>query len=184
MQSTLIFSLVALGVLAKLGVLWRCFSCRLATRIPLFCCMVFLSLVRSALALNGKLHPYQDFWTATQWPMAILEGGAALEAFWRVATHFHKMRNFNLIFLGLIVSVATGVSVAVGLVRVHWNGPLRGALLFGQYTQLGLLVVALLAVAFFWQFRDVPVRPNATLHLAAFLRSFSDRISLEIFWDR
>jgi len=167
MQSALLLALNALGVAAKLGVLWRCISCRLAARHALFCAMVTLSLARSVLALNGHLHPYLEFWTATQWPTAILEAGAALEAFWRIAAHFRNMRGFGVVLLGVIVSVAVTVSAGVGLVRAHWNGPLRGALLFGQYTQLGLLVITLLSVAFFWQASGVPIRPNAVRQLLA-----------------
>jgi len=165
MQSTLIFGLIALGVVSKMAVLWRCVTVRLVRRHVLFCTMVALSMVRSALALNGQLHPYAEFWTASQWPMAILEAGAAVEAFWLVAAHFRKIRRFGMVLLGFIVCLAATVAYGVGLVRAHWNGPLRGAVLFGQYTHLGLLVVTLLSVIFFWQFRDVPVRPNASRHL-------------------
>lgn len=167
MQSALIFILIALGVTAKLGVLWRSVSCRLVARYTWFCGMATLSLARSALALNGQLHPYQEFWTATQWPMAILGAGAALEAFWRVAAHFRNTRGFGIILLSVIVSVAASVAAWVGLLRAHWNGPLRGALLFNQYTQLGLLVITLLSVAFVWQFSSVPIRPNARRDLLA-----------------
>jgi hypothetical protein len=72
-----------------------------------------------------------------------------------------------MILLAVMVGIAATVAAGVGLLRAHWNGPLRGALLFDQYTQLGLLVITLLSVAFFWQFSDVPIRPNATLHLLA-----------------
>jgi hypothetical protein len=166
MQSALIFFLIALGAFAKLGVLWRCISCRLVTRYAFFCGMATLSLARSALVMNG-LHPYQEFWTATQWPMALLGAGAAVEAFWRVAAHFRNIRGFGMILLGVMVSVAATVAVGVGLLRAHWNGPLRGALLFNQYTQLGLLVITLLSLAFVWQFSGVPIRPNAIRHLLA-----------------
>src|ERR1700735_586131 len=95
MESALLLALNALGVAVKLGVLWRCVSCRIVARHALFCAMVTLSLARSALSLNGHLHPYLEFWTATQWPMAILEAGAAVEAFWRVAADFRNMRGFG-----------------------------------------------------------------------------------------
>jgi hypothetical protein len=167
MQSALLYVLIAVGAVAKAGALWRCISCRLATRIPFFFGMVSLSLVRSAVSLNRHEHPYLEFWTALQWPMALLGAAAALEAFWRVAGHFRNIRGFGMILLGLMVSVAAAVAAGVGLMRAHWNGPLRGALLFDQYTQLGLLVIALLSVGFFLQFPGVPIRPNAILHLLA-----------------
>jgi hypothetical protein len=164
MQSALILTLIALGIVAKVGVLWRCFS-RFFARLPLFCGMVTLSLARSVVGLNPHPHPYQEFWAATQWPMALLGAGAALEAFWRVAAHFRSLRGFGLILLGVMVSVAATVAVGVGLLRAYWNGPLRSALLFNQYSQLGLLVLTLLSMAFVWQFSGVPIRPNTTRHL-------------------
>jgi len=167
MQSAFLFALIALGMAAKLGVIWRLVSCRLAARYAWFCGMVTLSLARSALSLTGHAHPYLSFWTATQWPLALLAAGAAIEAFWRVAEHFRNLRGFVAILLGVMVSVAVTVAAGVGLLRAHWNGPLRGALLFDQYTQLGLLVITLLSVAFFWQFPGVPIRPNATRQLLA-----------------
>jgi hypothetical protein len=99
--------------------------------------------------------------------MAILECGAALEAFWLVAQHFYKIRGFGLAVLGVMIVVAAAVAAGVGAMRPYWDGPLRGALLFNQYTYLGLLVITLLSFAFFWQFSRVPVRPNATRHLLA-----------------
>lgn len=167
MQPALIFTLIALGCVAKLGVLWRLVSCRLVARLPFFSAMVALSLAGSALSLTGHLHPYNEFWTATRWPMAILEAGAALEAFWRVAEHFRNMRGFGMVLLGVMCGFAIAVAVAVGALRTYWNDPLSGALLFSQSTHLGLLVLTLLSAAFFWQFSGVPIRPNATRHLLA-----------------
>ena len=166
MQSALLRTLIAVGIAVKLAVLWRCISCRLVARYVWFFGMVTLSL-QSVLSLNGHLHPYLEFWTATQWPVAILEAGAAVEAFWLVAAHFRNIRGFGWILLGVMMSVAATVAAGVGLLRAHWNSPLRGALLFGQYTYLALLVITLLSVVFFWQFSGVPIRPNATRHLLA-----------------
>ncbi len=167
MQPALILFLMAVGSVAKIAVLWRAISSRLVRRHVLFCGMVTLSLARSILGWNGSLHPYQEFWSVTQWPMAVMEACAALEAFWLVADHFRNIRGFGVALLGVITIVAATVAAGVGTLRTYWNGALSGAVLFNQYTYCGLLVVTLLSLAFFWQFSGVPIRPNATRHLLA-----------------
>jgi hypothetical protein len=165
MQSALLLFLIACGCAAKLVVLWKCFSYRMVGRHAWFCAFTALSFVRSSLFLNGHPHPAYEFWNAVQWPMAILQCGAALEAFWLIARHFRNIRGFGFALLGVMTIVGAAVAAGVGAMRPYWEDPLRGAILFNQYTYMGLLVITVLSLAFFWQFSGVPVPRNASRHL-------------------
>ena len=46
-----------------------------------------------------------------------------------------------------------------------WTGPFSGVVLVSMYSYVGLLATVLLSFAFFLQFKDVPIRPNAFHHL-------------------
>ncbi|SRR5258706_5850934 len=168
MQSAILFALGYVGVIVKIAVLGRCVLSRLWPGRYFFGAMVILSLARSALSVSSDhLHPYLEFWNATQKPLVFLEAAAAIEAFWGLALHFRNIRRFALVLMSIIVVVSAGASAAVSLLRVHWNGTLSTPLLIAQYTQLGLLLTTLLCLAFFWQFQGVPIRPNAIRHLLA-----------------
>ncbi len=167
MQSAVLLVLIYLGLVMKVAALGRAMVSRLWPGRLFFCAMVILSLVRSAVAVAAKSHVqlYFEFWNATQTPLAVLEASAAIEAFWRLALHFRNIRRFGLRLMWIIILVAASASAAVSLLRVNWNGPLSGPLLISQCTQLGLLLTTLLSLAFFRQFPNVPIRPNAIRHL-------------------
>src|SRR5205823_4397600 len=81
-QSIVIYILVGLAVAAEVAVFVRLAGNRLWSGRYIFCAMLLLSLARLAFSLTGNLHPYREFWQATQRPLAGLEAGAAIEAFW------------------------------------------------------------------------------------------------------
>jgi hypothetical protein len=172
MQSALLI-LIDLGSVVKAIVLWRFIAAGIWKRHVCFCAMVALSLARSVITANGKLHPIEEFWRATTWPTTILQAAAAIEAFWGLARHFRGIRNFGWALLGVILIVAAAAAATLGLMKTHWNSPLRAPLLVDQYTSLWLVFTAMLSLAFFKQFPKVPVRPNAIHHLAALTALFA-----------
>jgi len=167
MQLALILTLFNAGSIAKLAVLWRSIASGALKRLPCFFAMVLVSFARTAIAPTGKLHPYYEIWQATTWPTAILQAAAVIEAFWGLARHFRGIRNFAWALLSLILAVTAAAASVVGFMKTRWNSPLRTPLLIDQYTGLWLVLTALLSLAFFRQFRQVPVRPNAIRHMAA-----------------
>jgi hypothetical protein len=167
MQSALILTLVNLGSIAKLAVLWRCLAMGVTKRLPWFFAMVLLSLARTAIMPTGRLHPYLEFWQATTWPMTILQAAAAIEAFWLLAGHFRGIRNFGWKLIGVILGVSAVAALAVGFLDRGWNNALRKPVLIDEYTALWMVLTAFLSIVFFAQFPNIPVRPNAVRHLKA-----------------
>jgi hypothetical protein len=166
MRSALLV-LINLESAARIAVLWRCLASGVLKRHACFCALTVLSCVGSILASTGSLHPYREFWLATQWPIAALQAGAAIEAFWGLARHFRGIRNFAWALLGVILTVTGAAAASVSFLRARWDSPFEAPLLLDQFTGLWLVLTALLSLAFFKQFPKVPVRPNAIRHLAA-----------------
>jgi hypothetical protein len=164
MQLALMFLLIWIGIIARILVLIRYAMSGLFPVYPFFAALVLVSLARSAVAVM-LVHSYARFYQVTQWPIAILEALAVIEAFWLLARHFRKMRGFGWTVLGVIAAVSWLSIGAATFLRAGWNGPLTPLILFGMYTHIALLTAALLCLAFFKQFRDVPIRPNAKRHL-------------------
>jgi|SRR5579872_3723719 len=155
------------GIVARVAVLARSVWSGLLRSHVFFCATVTFSLTREIVSLSAHSVAYaQWFYTEMQWPMAVVKALAVLEAFWRIAGHFRKIRGFGWILLGVLAIISAVVSGMVGLLRVNWHGPLSAAIVVGMYTDVALLVVAILTLAFFSQFRGVPIRPNAIHHLA------------------
>jgi hypothetical protein len=99
--------------------------------------------------------------------MAILQIAAAIEAFWILALHFRGIRNFGRWLLGAILIISAVAAGAVGAIHIQWDDRMRDALRLDQVIGLFLLLTACLSVAFFRQFRHIPIRPNARHHLTA-----------------
>ena len=167
MQSALLLVLLNIGSVGRFATLWRCVASGVLKRHVFFCALTTLVSVGSILGARGHLHPFYEFWMATQWPIAALQAAAAIEAFWGLARHFRGIRNFGWMLLGVILSVAAVAAASVWFFRTRWDSPLRVPLLLDQYTGLWLVLTAFLSLAFFRQFPNVPVRPNAIRHLIA-----------------
>src|ERR1700733_2880157 len=108
---------------------------------------------------RGHLHPYFEFWTATQGPLALLGAAAAIEAFWRLALHFRNVRAFGFVLLGGIPGVAAMATWIVAAMNSKWHGPLSGRLRFEECVELALMIVAMLSLGFFRLAPSIPVRP-------------------------
>lgn len=165
MQSAVIYSLLYASIAARIAVVVRGVFGGLLRAYPFFFATVLLSLARALVSVATPLAYYRWFLGETQWPLAVLEAAAVLEAFWGVAAHFRKIRGFGWILVGVIAAISALASALVGILRATWHDPLNGMLLFGMYVYVALLVAALLSLGFFSQFRAVPIRPNSTLHL-------------------
>src|SRR6202008_342718 len=98
--------LLDLASLAKIGALGRAAATGLFKRYPLFVALMALSLSRSLVASTGHRHPYREFWLVTSWPMAIFTFLAAIEAFWILAGHFRRIRNFAWGLISIILAVS------------------------------------------------------------------------------
>lgn len=126
---------------------------------------VTLSRAIVALATQGHVHPYFEFWRATRWPLALLAAAAALEAFWRVASHFRNMRGFGWILLGGVSGVGSLAAWLVTSMNSRLDGSLRGPLVLEECVEVGLMIVAVLSLGFFRRISSIPVRPNAVRHM-------------------
>ena len=140
---------------------------RLYVQHAAFCGMTMVTLSRGIfiLASRGHVHPYLEFWKATQWPLALLGAAAAVEAFWRLALHFRNVKGFGSILLGVIVGVAALAAWIVTALNSRWDSPLRGPITFEECVEVALMVVAILSLSFFRSISSIPVRPNAIRHL-------------------
>jgi hypothetical protein len=172
MQSAILNALILLGILVRLAVIRRCVAIGQLQKYRLFCVMLAYAISGSALLFLAATHrvaqtSYTAFWSNTRWLEAILSACAAVEAFWGVARHFRNIRGFGWALIAIIVSISAAAAGTVGILRSEWNGVQRWGLLVGQFVNFALLLTALLSVAFFRQFRKIPVRPNALFHLRA-----------------
>ena len=165
MLSAAFFGLIYITILARLVALVQAVRTRLIQKYPFFCLLTIVSLSRGVVSVTagGK---YYSYFHATQWPVAVLEAAALIEAFWRVAANFRRIRGFAWALMAGLAGVSVLVAAGVGLIRANWNEPVRGAILFSMYTNVAMLITALLSIAFFRQFRRVPIPPNAIRHLA------------------
>ncbi len=179
MQSALIFAIIFVGAVAQTAAIWRCLREGLLARHVAFVGLTTLTLSREVVDLvsRGHPHPYVEFWRATQWPIALLGACAAIEAFWRLALHFRNIRGFGSILLGGIAGVAAMAALAVTAINSEWTGWLRGPLRFEECVELGLMLVAILSLAFFRLVPSIPVRPNSIRHLLILVTLFGSQFA-------
>jgi hypothetical protein len=164
-QSAVLLLLIRIGLAAKIAVLARGVFKGLWRGRLLFLAMTALSVVVAIFAASGNLHPYFEIWKATVGPLALLESGAAIEAFCGVARHFRNIRRFGLILMSIILAVSAAAAAIIFALPMRWQAPLSRAALISQYMELFLVLVTLMTFGFFRQFRKVPIRPNAVRHL-------------------
>jgi hypothetical protein len=166
-HSALIFATISAGAVGQAAAIWQVVRERLFLRHAAFFALVALTLSRAVVALAtwGHVHPYLEFWKATEWPLALAGAAAAIEAFWRLALHFRNVRGFGLVLLGAIIGVAAIAGGCVTAMNSRWDGPLRGPLMFGECVELAIMLVAILSLAFFRLVPAIPVRPNSIRHL-------------------
>ena len=167
MQSALILTIIAVGAVGQGACIWRLIHENLLVRHAAFFGFTLVALSRSIASLvsHGHLHPYLEVWRATQWPLALFGAAAAIEAFWRLALHFRNVRGFGFILLFGISSIAAASSWFVVAMNSRWEGPLHGPLIFEESVEFALLIVVLLALAFFRMIRSIPIRPNSIRHV-------------------
>lgn len=178
-QSALIFAIIFVGAVAQSAAIWRCLREGLLARHIAFVGLTTLTLSREVVDLLSRGHPYPyvQFWKATQWPIALLGACAAIEAFWRLALHFRNVRGFGSILLGGITGVAVIAALAVTAINSEWKGWLRGPIIFEECVELGLMLVAMLSLAFFRLVPSIPVRPNSIRHLLILVALFGSQFA-------
>jgi hypothetical protein len=158
------YSLIALGILIRLAVLFRCLTSRQRVRYLFFC--LALTYVASGSVASLFAHDfYTNVWNRTRVPEQTLNALVAIEAFWGLARHFRDIRGFGWALLTIILAVSAGTAGILGILRATWPSPFQWGFLLGQFGNLALFLTALLSRAFFQQFRQIPVRPNAVIHL-------------------
>ncbi len=165
MQSALVLTLTNLATIAKLGPFVRAWCSGLLKRYPFFLSMTALSFFVTVPLLIGRSDLYPKVWAAARWPATLLRSAAAIEAFWILAGHFRGIHNFARWLIAIILAVSAGAATSLGFFRVPWNDPLHDPLFVDQYTNLWLVVTALVSLVFFRQFPKIPIRPNAARHL-------------------
>ena len=166
MQSAFVLNLTRLATLGQAAAMARAVSSRLLLRYPCFMAMTAMSLFLLIVGFNGEAHPYTEYWYALRWPQAVLSAAAGVEAFWLLARHFRGIRNFGWWLIVVILLISGAAAASIGLVRVTWNSPLRGPVLAGEYLAFAMLITVLVSRAFFRQFPQYPIRPNAKRHAA------------------
>jgi hypothetical protein len=164
MQSAIIFVFIYAGIATRCATLVRCVHSGLLRSHAFFFAMATLSLARAIVSVTVNTRHYYAFYEATQWPAALLEAAAVLEGFWLIAAHFRKIRGFGWALFTASAAIATLIAASVAVLRSNWNEAVTGLFLFSLYTHIVLLGTALLSVAFFRQFPEVPIRPNAIRH--------------------
>ena len=166
MQSALLIWVIYVNVGIRLIALARGVGSGLIRSHLVFTALLLLSLSRIAMSVMGRSH-YLAYYNATIWPVALVEAGTVIEAFWILASHFRKIRGFGWTLVGAIAVIAALAAGAVGVIRANWTGYFSVEILFSMYTHVGFLIAALLSFAFFRQFRGVPIRRNAIRHIFA-----------------
>jgi hypothetical protein len=164
MESTVLFGLVYVAIAARAAVLVRSAASRLFRLYPFFLLLVIASMVRAGVSVLA-VRRYPVFYGQTLLPVTILEAAAVCEAFWILASHFRRMKWFGWALIGLIFTVSAAAAGAVAMLRANWRDPLSAVVLFGMSTHIALLLSALLSLAFFRQFRTIPIKSNALRHI-------------------
>ncbi len=164
-QSIIVWALIYVSDAIRIAALARCVWSGLFRKYTFFFAMVSLSLARNGAIIFLKQTQDFQFLKATLWPAALLEAAAVVEAFWVFARHFRTIRGFAWILIAIVASIAGLAGMAVSALRVNWAGEWNGLSMFGAYTHAAFLVMALLTLVFFRQFRRIPIRPNAIRHI-------------------
>jgi hypothetical protein len=102
----------------------------------------------------------------------LFEAAAAIEAFWILATHFRKIKIYGPVMLTLMVAVSSMGTWLVARWRGNWQSPLNSLVMAAQHIAFGSLVLVLLALWWFRQPLDFPIRANAIRHACVLVTLF------------
>ncbi|HLW76981.1 MAG TPA: hypothetical protein VKS01_08340, partial [Bryobacteraceae bacterium] len=75
--------------------------------------------------------------------------------------------------IAIILAVSGTAAAGIALIHVNWNSPLHVPLLADQYLALSMMMTLLASRAFFRQFPQFPIRPNALRHLTVLTAVFA-----------
>jgi len=167
LQIKFLFALIYLSIGVRLAALVRAYASDLGGKHPAFIILLIVTALRSVatVALPGAL--YTKIFTASLWPVSILEALVVIEAFWILAAHFRNIRGFGWRLIGLIAVIAVLTATFVRFARSFYSGFLSVPLVLQMFTQSACIIALLLSLIFFRQFRAVPIRPNAIRHVVA-----------------